>query len=514
MTDTIAIGDRRELFVDRHLIEKLQNTRLRLHEPRPAGTALVFDREYEGVHCGYTTIVKDGDVYRMYYRGGITEKKGEIGIKDGVGGHEFTCTVESTDGVHWTKPNLGLYEVLGSRDNNVVYAYDDPFCTNFAPFLDTNPAARPAERFKAIAGMGSNMGCFRKGYLPMEKSGIHGFVSPDGLHWKRIGNQRIFDDGTRVFDSDNLAFWSPSESCYVMYYRQHVDMRTGKISTQIQHTLDQAKTIARTTSPDFLHWSPRQELDFGKYPATNLECFYTNNLHPYFRAPHIYIGLAMRFMQGRSALTDQQIKPIVDELEAHGYQGWNWIGTGNSWLNVDCSDGIMLTSRGGNRIDRTFPEAFVRPGPDLRNWTSRCNLPAVGFIQTGPHELSLFVHRHGSQIGSYLERMSLRLDGFASVNAPYDGGEMITKPFTFSGRELALNCATSAAGGIRAEMQGEDGRAIPGFALDDCHEIIGDEIERVVAWKGGSDASKLAGQSIRLRFQMKDADLFSLRFRP
>ena len=53
---------------------------------------------------------------------------------------------------------------------------------------------------------------------------------------------------------------------------------------------------------------------------------------------------------------------------------------------------------------------------------------------------------------------------------------------------------------------------IPGYTLDDCPEIIGDEIERRVAWKQGADVSRLAGQPVRLRFVMKDADLFALQF--
>jgi len=106
----------------------------------------------------------------------------------------------------------------------------------------------------------------------------------------------------------------------------------------------------------------------------------------------------------------------------------------------------------------------------------------------------------------------LRTDGFVSVNAPYRGGELITKPFTFTGSELEINFVTSAAGGVRVEIQDTDGKAIPGYALADCPEMIGDEIGRVVAWSGGSDVSKLAGRVVRLRFELKDADLYSLRF--
>ena len=118
----------------------------------------------------------------------------------------------------------------------------------------------------------------------------------------------------------------------------------------------------------------------------------------------------------------------------------------------------------------------------------------------------------------------MRLDGFASVNAPYSGGEMLTRPFTFEGRELVLNYATSAAGSVKVELQEDNpaheyadpeppGKPIPGHALGDADEIIGDEIERTVTWNGNPDVSKPAGKPVRLRFVMKDADLYSLRFR-
>src|SRR5206468_3684922 len=126
--------------------------------------------------------------------------------------------------------------------------------------------------------------------------------------------------------------------------------------------------------------------------------------------------------------------------------------------------------------------------------------------------MSLFVNRNYAQPSAYLARYALRLDGFASVNAPYGGGEMVTKPLRFTGRVLEINYSTSAAGSIRVEIQDAQGKAIPGFSLAECSEIIGDEIAGVVSWKGGSDLAGLAGQTIRLRFVMKDADLFSLRF--
>ena len=237
--------------------------------------------------------------------------------------------------------------------------------------------------------------------------------------------------------------------------------------------------------------------DMGTKPPENL---YTNQTQPYFRAPHIYIATPARFMPGRRVLTDAQVKELG-------------IDKGTAWLKDDCSDAVLMSSRGGDRYQRTFMEGWILPGADPRNWVSRSNYPAYGIVPTGPTEMSLYVGRHNAQPSAHVVRYTLRTDGFASVHAGYQGGEMLTRPFRFAGRNLEMNFSTSAAGSIRVEVQDAAGKPIPGFALSDCPEIIGDQIERTVAWKQASDLGKLAGQPIRLRFVIKDADLYAIRFR-
>jgi hypothetical protein len=90
---------------------------------------------------------------------------------------------------------------------------------------------------------------------------------------------------------------------------------------------------------------------------------------------------------------------------------------------------------------------------------------------------------------------------------------MVTEPFRFEGRELALNYATGAAGHVCVELMDERQTAIAGLTLEDADPAIGDEIERVVSWRGQTDVSRLAGQVVRMRIQLKDADLYSFRFR-
>ena len=106
----------------------------------------------------------------------------------------------------------------------------------------------------------------------------------------------------------------------------------------------------------------------------------------------------------------------------------------------------------------------------------------------------------------------LRYDGFVSVNAQYETGEFLTKPLKFSGRHLEVNYSTSAAGGIHVEIQDAAGQPIKGVTLDDSKLLYGDEISRIVKWNDGTDISRLAGQPIRLRFVMNEADLYSIRF--
>ena len=89
---------------------------------------------------------------------------------------------------------------------------------------------------------------------------------------------------------------------------------------------------------------------------------------------------------------------------------------------------------------------------------------------------------------------------------------MVTRPLVFSGQTLSINFSTSAAGSIRVELQHPDGRPIPGFTLADSYELFGDRLDRLVEWKPGSKLGQLAGKPVRLRFVLKDADLYSFQF--
>jgi hypothetical protein len=433
-TPAIDIGSRLELFIDRQIVETLTQTAFRLHAPQPQPLPA------NPVTGAYMSVLKDGDLYRAYgrrYDPTYTDER-----FDGNKG-EITWYAESRDGREWAFPSLGLYEIDGSSDNSAILADRAPFCHNFAPFIDDRPGIESAARFKALAGT--------------HPGGLHPFYSADGIHWEQVGDAPVISHEDFAFDSQNVSFWSSVEQCYICYFRSWVTSH------------NRLRTISRTTSADYLHWSEPTPMD----PNLPGEHLYVSGTHPYFRAPHIYIALPTRFHPDRGDSTD-----IL----------------------------FMATRAGSTEYQRLFTEAFIRPGLDPQRWGNRANYAAFGVVPTGAGEISIY-HNHSGQ------RYTLRTDGFISVNAGFAGGELVTKPLLFTGKELLLNYSTSASGSLQVEIQEADGTPVPGFGLDDCTPIVGDEIERTVRWTGEADLAQLAGKPVRLRFAMRECDLFSIRFR-
>jgi hypothetical protein len=175
------------------------------------------------------------------------------------------------------------------------------------------------------------------------------------------------------------------------------------------------------------------------------------------------------------------------------------------------SDAVFMSSRDGVDWDRTFLEAWVRPGMDNRNWTQRSNMPAWGIVQLDPAEFSMYITEHYEWPDHRLRRITMRRHGFASVHAGAAGGEFTTRLLRFTGKHLILNYATSAAGAIQIEVLDEQDTPIKDRSLADMPALFGDELDGIVAWKSGSDLSGLIGKPVRFRFVLIDADLFALR---
>ena len=481
----INVAGRRELFVDRALIETLGGkAELRLHRPTEREIALPFDKPWEGNASGYATVIQDGDRYRLYYRGHrylldappLRQAQPEV-----------VCYAESTDGLHWERPNLGLYDWpatqdnSGNKQNNIIWR-GTPETHNFAPFKDANPACRPDERYKAIAGTDASKGLWT-------------FKSADGIRWSRLSSAAVVTKG--AFDSHNTAFWDVEKRRYTMYVRYFSEGGFKGL-----------RSIGVCYSQDFKAWSEPVGLDYGASPPQQM---YTNQIGPYYRAPHLLFGFPTRFVARPLTPHAERLEPVDTRAKFAAS-----IKNSGAYTGAEITDGLFMASRDGRSFHR-WDEAFLRPGPESAGrWIYGDNYQSYGLFESksSPKEISFLATEGAWRDASHrMRRYSLRLDGFVSVNAPLSGGELITKPLVFSGKRLSLNYATSAAGSLRVELQNGAGLPLRGFSLADADELFGDSVDQQAMWRGSADVAALQGKTVRLRFTLKDADVFAFQFR-
>lgn len=484
--DATDIGTRRELFVDSTLIETIEGgAQLRMHHPIARELAMTHDAPWEGTSAGYHTAFRDGDIYRLYYRG-LHLEVSEKSISTGK--HEpFYCLAESKDGITWTRPELGIVEFEGSKKNNIILR--GPGTHNFAPFKDNNPDCAPEAKYKALGGG------------QKESGGLIAFQSPDGVQWSRLGDKPVITEG--AFDSQNLAFWDATIGKYRAYYRVFSE---GETTVDVWKPAG-VRAIRTATSDDFISWEDETDLIYEDSPEMQL---YTNQVHPYVRAPHQLIGLPTLYIE-RGWSPSMRALPDPEDREKRANAHLRY---GTALTEVQ-----LMASRDGVHFKR-WNEAFMRPGIERPGtWQYGHQFAACHAVVTksslpgASDELSIYSSESGWHGDSNaLRRYTLRLDGFVSVNAPMKGGEITTKPIQFSGDQLELNFSTSAAGSLRVEIQDAAGKAIEGFALEDCHEIFGDSSARTVSWKNDKSLHSIAGQPVSLRFVLNDADLYSYRF--
>ena len=475
------IGGRLELMVDDFLIEQTSGKARRvLHHPVPQEVVLVHDQPWEGSGCGYHSIFRDGERYRMYYKAWqLSVGKGKLTQPHAL----FTCYAESRDGVNWRKPDLGLIQFNGSKQNNIVLASGavggvQADAGHVAVFKDSNPDAPPQARYKAIVRSSG-------------PKGLLVFGSPDGLRWAPLNDKPVITDG--AFDSQNLAFWDSARREYRAYFRFFNEGR---------------RDIRTATSKDFLHWTKPVGLI---YPGAAKEQLYTNQIKPYDRAPHLLIGFPTRYLERGWSASMRDLPELEHRRLRAGV---------STRYGTAITEGLLMTSRDGQTFHR-FSEAFLRPGIQRKGtWAYGDQYIAWHAVETksaaqnAPNELSIYATEgYWTGTSDRLRRYTLRIDGFASLAAPMRGGEMLTRPLRFAGNRLELNFSTSAAGGMRVEIQDVAGHPLKGFTLADCPVMFGDELQRTVSWTQGSDVSQLSGKPVRLRFELRDADLYALRFR-
>lgn len=456
----IPIGGRWELFVDDFLVDRMRNVRFELQRPERREVAFCCDAPWEDNVAFFNSVCEDGGAVRLYYRAACPDHSATPLV--------FALATSADRGLSFERPNLGLVEFGGSKANNILFAGEPPF---FPPpaFLDTNPNCKPDERYKGFSNQWQR---------------LFAMASPDGIHWRPLAPEPIRMSGT--FDTVNTAFWDRRSGCYRSFtrYLKNAEPRANphdflKAESKV------VRAIQTSTSTDFLNWTEPVPLAYNDdYADMQL---YTNAIIPCPDAEHIYLGFPNRYVQDR----------IADAT--HPESGVN--------------DALFMCSRDAIHWER-YAEAWVRPGLDHLNWTERNNYPTWGIVKTAATEWSMYISEHYRHPGhpGRLRRRAIRPHGFVAVRADYRGGELLTKPVVFQGTQLRLNYATSAAGSIRVEIRDADGRPLKEWRPALCRTIFGDQLDAPVGWKDSDTLATLAGKPVRLRFELRDADLFAFRF--
>ena len=449
----LQIGSARQLFVDDLLVDHLKGVRLHLHEPQPRERVLSFEQPWEGDTSWCPVILYDEGLYRMWYRAQKGDRPARV----------FTAYAESRDGIGWERPDLGLFVFDGTKNNNICIDNDD--MKNVAVFLDQHPDAPAEKRYKAV-------GRWTRG----QPSRIFGMVSADGIHWRMAQQEPLISAPTEDphFDSPLSAFWDARLQRYAIYVR-------GWFPDGPERRI---RAIRMTTSPDFVHWEPWSYIRIERHQPWPFH-LYTNAAQPYYRAPY-YLMFPKRYIPERKFLAE--------------------------WSHDGLSDVLFLASRDGAQFFWPGPQAFLRPGPDLQNWHVRSIFFAPHVLPAGGSEMAFYSVQNYRTTAIHLCRFTLRVDGFVSARADAAGGTLLTKPLVFAGARLQLNYATSAAGSLQVEILDADEQPIPGFSTAACGEIFGDELERIVEWRENPDLEALTGRPVRLRFLLREADLYSFKF--
>lgn len=169
---------------------------------------------------------------------------------------------------------------------------------------------------------------------------------------------------------------------------------------------------------------------------------------------------------------------------------------------------------------KRYPRPAYVPIGNFMGFEMRRPYVAFGMVRRG-HELWQYTYTRSIYHDGYkkegtegsppalVQRLSQRLDGFVSVDAPYEKeGGFTTHPLRFVGGQLVVNVDTGATGFMQIGFEDEHGKSVPGFSVDDCIYINGNMVEPKVCWltKDNTithDVSALAGRPVRMVVRMR-----------
>ena len=424
-SNSLALGTAKQLLFDDALVEAKEGFTTTMNPATRTNTpVLAPEKPWESHGCSNPTVMLDEGVYKMWY-----SANGEDGVPR-------DCYATSTDGIHWKRPNIGLIDYQGSRENNIISLN----LNHGSIFKD--PSAKPERRFKCILGAGKydyvsvygGGARFRYDENPPDTwhyGSVGGLYSPDGIHWTPC-EKLIMPWYT---DTRNVAFWDDRLQKYVAYIRWNEYLR--------------AEDGAQRGSFDYRAIARSESADFENFPVPE------KILEPDFDDPED------ADMWGGGLYDTAAVKyPLADDAYL--------IFTAAYYHTTDALDIQLATSRDGIHFAR-WREPFVRLGP-AGAFDSMMLYMGVGVLPIGD-ELRLYYTGYdqphdkvtGEEYRPAIGSALLRLDGFVSQDTGGQGGWLTTLPFTFEGDHLEVNMDGSARGWLKVEILDEGMQSLKGF---------------------------------------------------
>jgi hypothetical protein len=496
-----------ELFLDNVMIEVTPGVSRRLHKPKKHVLNPVVrpERWCEGNNLQpYTTMYDSEDkLFKMWARSGSDWKASRL---DGHAAYMLYFT--STDGIHWDKPDLGVTEIAGRRDHNVVFTSDMVTPTDSAaargkksfvvppkPIAPQgkkaffwsvtrhpNPAS-PEEKFVALA------------IVQDHRRGAHVVRSPDGIHWTCASApfwQTPHDVSGLGDDCLMHLMYDRVKQKWVLYRRiiPEFSERMVAIESDCERpAVDRYnRSYAYAESDDLREWKNHRfilAMDADDPPDTELYQF----------SCHQFGGTYVGYM---SVYYLRLPQPIDIQL-ASSRDGLNFTRV--------CRGQPFIPSGALGYYD-FMAMACSQPEPVIVDDTLYFYYVAGNF----PHNADISRTDPGVlNCGAALAK--LKRDRFASLEtSSFDQGpcRMVTKPFTIQHAKLFVNAATWMNGSIRVEALTRDWQPIPGFTHQNARAIQGDALDHPVRWQDNADLGTLIGQEIRLKFYMTRARLHAM----
>lgn len=492
-----------QFFFDDLLVSENHNVKRRWHPLRKHPSNPIVDRASgEKHHLIFGSVIREPQpefggvpVFRMWYYT-IRDDPAKLKHKHGATGVGYAT---STDGIHWEKPPLGLYEFSGSLDNNVTY-YPSTWDADCNPLdktrlieiagviRDPRSDAPTDERYKMIVGICHyecrNSECARIGSQCRRYVAL---VSPDGIRWQEA--QRFVFPYPPCSVDCSCFVWDPYQQVYVLYNRAYgcsPAMRQRVLEKKLPVYDDGcARAVAYASSRDFRKWALRDPPVIVQVDETEPDCTHIYRMNAWPTG-----GQWFALWQHHNAWPQVG---TIDIGVAHSRNGIDWVRV--PWTEFLALENGDIGE--WDRFNQAVASAPVRVGDDLWVYYS-------GRLERHGEARSAKVKDSGPPVYG-IGLATIRLDGWCSLQAGFDRGELVTVPLLLPGGTLFLN-AKSDWGEIIIEVLDQQGEVIDGMTSE---PVCADGVRLPVRWSGRKTLATASKSAVRLRFRLTNALLYS-----